>query len=196
MICRVRFCGLRRRFASSYAPSHVLASFFLASGFLQVPFTRVDLRRWKEEGAIGGFWWKEEATSEWSSGHPNPRRLSLEFPSPPCELKSDFNDLYRMYFLTSSSDRFGFTSLGVSGCARGGCVCFLCCRWRRPGPSRSLSSAPLFFSRVVHMSAKRLVQDFCKVRPHSRSLCLWIPTVLLVIHFDSGAIQYRCFRLC
>ena len=54
----------------------------------------------------------------------------------------------------------------------------------------------LVFSRVVHMSAKRLVQDFCKVRPHSRSLCLWIPmgTVLLVIHFDSGAIQYRCFR--
>ena len=120
-------------------------------------------------------------------------------PWPPCELKSDFNDLHRMYFLTSSSDRFGFTSFGVSGCARGGCVCFLCCRWTRPGPSRSLSfGGTLVFSRVLHMSAKRLVQDFCKVRRHSRSFSLWIPmgTVLLVIHFDLGAIQYRCFRLC
>ena len=65
---------------------------------------------------------------------------------------------------------------------------------------RSLSFGSTFDFHVwcTHMSAKRLVQDFFKVRPHSRSLCLWIPmcTVLLVIHFDLGAIQYRCFRLC
>ena len=65
---------------SSNVPSHVLASFFLASGFLLLHFARVDSRRWMEEGAIGGFWWKEQGISEWSSGHPNPSLLSLEFP--------------------------------------------------------------------------------------------------------------------
>ena len=117
---------------------------FLLQDFFSCILQAVDLRRWMEEGAIGGFWWKEQGTSEWSSGNPNPRHLSLEFSWLPCELKRvicDFNDLHGMYFLTSSSGpALVSPHLVFSGSARGDCQCSPCCRWTRPGPSEACHS--------------------------------------------------------